>query len=367
MTQPEQPSSPDPTPAGQPSSVATTASPAAATGPTVPAQIVIKQSGAGRFVSWLGWMGFLLCIPIILGMSAAYQDYFNRSQGIQERYHSRSKTAKQKVAIIEVAGAIMQSDGFVKRQIDRVREDENVKAIVLRVNSPGGSVSASDYILHHLNELREDRELPLVVSMGGIAASGGYYVAMAVGDEPDSIFAEPTTTTGSIGVIIPHYDVSALMKEFGVKDDSFVSNPRKQILSMTRPASEEDREVIQSYLMQAFNRFKTVVKSGRPKFRDDEAALNQVATGEIFAAEKAEELGLVDEIGFIEAAIDRAVELAGVKGKVRVVEYRRPATLMSSLGLAQATSAPSWVDSMLELSVPKAYYMFSTAPGFRLE
>ena len=104
------------------------------------------------------------------------------------------------MAIITVSGVIVDGDGYVKKQIERVRQDEDVKAIVLRVNTPGGTVTGSDYILHHLNRLRAERKLPLVVSMGSVAASGGYYVSMAVGDQPQSIYAEPTTTTGSIGV-----------------------------------------------------------------------------------------------------------------------------------------------------------------------
>ena len=91
---------------------------------------------------------------------------------------------------------------------------------MLRVDSPGGTVSGSDYIYHHLREMpREKRKIPLVVSMGGMAASGGYYVSMAVGHEPDTIFAEPTAFTGSIGVIIPHYDLAGLMEKIGAKED----------------------------------------------------------------------------------------------------------------------------------------------------
>ena len=100
--------------------------------------------------------------------------------------------------------------------------------------------------------------------MGSIATSGGYYVAMAVGDQPKSIYAEPTTTTGSIGVIIPHYDLSGLLARLDIKDDSLVSHPRKQMLSMTRPVSADDRRCLEAYLQDAFKRFKGVVKSGRP-------------------------------------------------------------------------------------------------------
>ena len=146
------------------------------------------------------------------------------------------------MAIISVEGVILEAeDGFVKRQIDRVMDDKNVKAVVLRVDSPGGSVSGSDYIYHHLRNMLEKRKIPMVVSMGSIAASGGYYVSMAVGHEPDTIFAEPTAFTGSIGVIIPHYELAGLMEKIGAKEDTIISNPLKGMGSFARPMTKQER------------------------------------------------------------------------------------------------------------------------------
>ena len=207
--------------------------------------ILKQQHSTGGWFAWLGWLAFLICIPVMIGMWSSYKDYFNDDEGISEIYHSLSKDADDKIAIIQATGVIADPKGFVKKQMNRIREDDDVKAIVLRVNSPGGTVTASDYIYHHLSELVEDRDLPIVVSMGGIAASGGYYIAMAVGDTEDSIFAEPTTTTGSIGVIVPHYDLSGLLKDYNVKNDSIVSHPRKNMLSMTKSVSAEDRAIMQ--------------------------------------------------------------------------------------------------------------------------
>ena len=255
-------------------------------------QIIIHQSGGRffRFVSWLGWIGLLFCVPVILGMYAGFHDYFDTTGGIQEKYLSLAKHGRDKVAVINVKGLIT-GDGYVKRQIDRVKGDDKVKAIVLRVDSPGGTVTGSDFIYHHLTKLTADKGIPLVVSMGSMAASGGYYVAMAVGDQEKSIFAEPTTTTGSIGVIIPHYDISGLLKRYDVKNDSIASHPRKQMLSMTKELSPEDREILQNYVNESFERFKKIVRSGRPDFDRDEQALDNLATGEIFSAEQAKKLG----------------------------------------------------------------------------
>jgi protease IV len=319
-----------------------------------------------RWLGWAGWMGFFLCVSIIMGMTAKYQEYYGAVDGgIQERYHSRDKASEDKVAIIEVEGVIGSIDDFVKKQIEQVRKDEQVKAVVVRVNSPGGTITGSDYIYHHLTKLKAERQIPLVVSMGSIAASGGYYVSMAVGDQAKAIYAEPTTTTGSIGVIIPHYDVSGLLERYDVKDDSIVSHPRKKLLSMTKPMSEDDRGVLEAYMADAFGRFKTVIKAGRPSFRENEAALDVLATGEIFTATQAQTHGLVDELGFIEDALDRAAELAQLdKDKVRVIYYSPPVTLLDALAMARAPQPGMSISlrSFLEFQVPQAYYLATLAP-----
>ena len=199
--------------------------------------------------------------------------------------------------------------------------------------------------------------------MGSIAASGGYYVSMAVGDQKKSIYAEPTTTTGSIGVIIPHYDVSGLMARYDVKDDSIASHPRKQMLAMTRPIPEEHRELLQAYVNESFDRFKEIVKQGRPMFRNDDSVLNELATGEIFTATKAKEAGLVDEIGFLEAAIDRAMELAHLDtSNTSVVRYLRPASLFDVAGLVMSKPQQPDLSALLELTSPRAYYLASSMP-----
>ncbi len=333
-----------------------------------PTQLVIYQTGlATRILTWLGWTGFAICSLLVISQWLALYDYFDNSHGITEKYVQGAEFGSDKVAVLSIEGVIMEGDGFVKQQIDRIREDQSVKAIVVRVDSPGGTVTGSDYIYHHLKKLRKEKGVPMVVSMGSIAASGGYYVSMAVGDQPDSIYAEPTTTTGSIGVIIPHYNVSGLMKKYDVEDDSIASHERKQMLSMTRELKPEHRAIIQSYVDESFGRFKEIVKSGRPIFRKDGSALDQLATGEIFSADQALKHGLVDKIGFIEEAIDRAAELARIEAKnVRVVKYKKPASLLGSLGAAEAklsrANDMNNVAALLELSTPRAYYLWSSFP-----
>ena len=367
---PANPSNPAPAPGPDPAPAATPQAPAAA--PTPP-QIIIQQQAPPRrrLLSWLAWIGLAVCGYMLFSQWSARSEYYDVTEGIREKYHSGNKTASDKVAIISVRGVILEGDGFVKRQIDRVRQDDQVKAIVVRVDSPGGTVTGSDYIYHHLKKLHKQRGIPLVVSMGSLAASGGYYVAMAVGDEQNSIFAEPTTTTGSIGVIVPHYDLSGLLQKFEVRNDSIVSHPRKQLLSTTRPMSAEDRQIIQAYVDESFERFKEIVKAGRPALKRsnkgqeliDAQTGRDLATGEVFTATVAKQLGLVDRIGFIEDAIERAIELAQLdKGRVRVVQYQRPPTLMGWVGMAEAPQPGLSLATLLELNTPRAYYLATSLP-----
>ena len=324
--------------------------------------MVAQPSWFTRFFSWLGWFLFAITAISLLGFVGRLSDYFNTTGNITEKYVSGGKYAQDKIAVISIEGVIMEGDGFVKRQIERVHEDEHVKAIVVRVDSPGGTVTGSDFIYHHLNKLRKEKNIPVVVSMGSVAASGGYYVSMAVGNQEKVIYAEPTTTTGSIGVIIPHYDISGLMEEYHVKDDSIASGPRKQLLSMTRPLSDDHRAIVKDYINESFVRFKEIIKSGRPQFDDHPEQLDELATGEIFSASKAKKNGLIDEIGFLEDAIDRALEMAQLEKKnTRVVKYSRPTALLEALGGAQA--AHTQLDTMFELSSPKAYYLSTTLPA----
>jgi protease IV len=286
---------------------------------------------------------------------------------VQERFYSHQSFATDKVAILSIDGLIISGEGFFKRQIDHALKDAKdgkLKALVLRVNSPGGTMSGSDYMYHHLCELSKETSIPIVVSMGGIAASGGYYASMAVGDAKDSIFAEPTTWTGSIGVVIPHYNLAGLMKEIGVADDSIASNPLKEMGSLSRPMTEEERKIFQALVEDGFTRFKKVVEYGRPKFKQDPAALDKLATGQVFTADQALQNGLIDKIGFVDDAVDRAIALAHLdKDNVRVVKYKPEASLANLLfGAQSAKSANLELAALLEMATPRAYYLYTWMP-----
>ncbi len=287
---------------------------------------------------------------------------------VQEKFVSHDQTAKDKVVILPIEGVILESeDGFVKRAIDTAMKDVHVKAVVLRVDSPGGSVSGSDYIYHHLCELRDTNKIPIVVSMGGIAASGGYYVSMAVGHTPGTIFAEPTCFTGSIGVIIPHYNVAGFMEKYGLADDSIASRELKTMGSITKAMTPKEKDVFQALVNDSFNRFKEVIYSGRSEFDKDHKKLDDLADGRIYTAPQAvdKKHGLIDEIGFLENAVDKAIKLAGLDPtKVKVVRYKQEPGLGSILMGSQASKSQSLdLKALLEMTTPKAYYLASWLPG----
>lgn len=327
-----------------------------------------RRAASGVRAVFLALLVMALGISIVLNLvllSTFSGSFIHADSDLREKYHSLDRGARDKIAVIKVSGAIMDGEGFVDKQIKAVKNDDHVKAVVLRVDSPGGRVTACDYIYHRLNEMLAERDIPLVVSMGGLAASGGYYVSMAVGDTPDSIFAEPSTWSGSIGVIIPHYDLSGLLAEYDVEDDSIASHPLKEIGSPLKKMTDEERAILQGLVDNSFARFKEIVLAGRPKFRDQPEILDTVATGQVFATSQALEYGLVDKEGFLDDAILRAVELAGLDAdKVGVVTYQRQMGLLDevlfgSMAKAQQRNIVSDVSRILDLSVPRAYYLFA--------
>jgi protease-4 len=310
-----------------------------------------------------------IAVLAAMASAGANAQYFQKDAKVVEQYHSLSKTAVAKVAVVDISGAIMGGGGFIRSQIDRIIADEDVKAVVLRIDSPGGTVSGSDEIHYRIQEMMKGRQVPVVVSMGGIAASGGYYIAMAAGGHDDVIYAEPATITGSIGVIIPHFDVSKLLKRLDIEDESITSGPLKGMLSPTKQVSPElaqrERKILQALVDEMFGRFKTIVKQGRPKL--DDAKLAAVSTGQIFTAQQAIDAGLVDRIGFVEDAIGRAVELAGLtKETARVVKYVKPKGLVDELiggGVnASVRCATPW-EAFAEWTTPRAWYLCSWWPA----
>jgi protease-4 len=205
--------------------------------------------------------------------------------------------------------------------------------------------------------------------MGSMAASGGYYVAMAAGPNPRTIYAEPTCWTGSIGVIIPHYDLAGLLSKYDVKDDSISSHPLKQMGSLTadlpEPYRAEEKKILQQLVDDTFTRFKNIVLTSRPDLAQDADSQEAVFTGRIFTAPEAKDKHLVDELGFVEDAISRAIELAHLDANnVRVVKYNKQVKVWDELLMgSQGRPAGFNLQSLLDLSAPRAFYLCTLLPA----
>ena len=198
-----------------------------------------------------------------------------------------------------------------------------------------------------------------MVSMGGLAASGGYYVSMAVGDTPDSHLRRADHLDRLDRRDHPPLrPLRALLEKLGVQDDSIASHPLKNMGSFAKRMTDEEREIFQALVDDSFVRFKDIIKAGRPKFQQDPEGLDKLATGQIYTAEQALELGLVDKIGFIEDAVDRAIELAQLdKDDVRVVKYQREPTLADILLGVRAPDRGVDLAALLDMTTPRAYYL----------
>lgn len=243
-----------------------------------------------------------------------------------ERSRGRIATGGPKVALLELVGTIsdvtearVQPTGGVQKLLDdlaEVRENPEFAAVVVRINSGGGSAAASQEIHRAILKVREAGK-PAVVSMGDIAASGGYYAAVAA----DEIFANPSTITGSIGVLAQFLNAAELAERYGVKLETIKTGPFKDIGNPTEPITDAQRQVIQAVVDDSLDQFVAAVVEGRGL---DEEFVRRIADGRILTGNQALELGLIDAFGGVEEAVDRAWELAGLDGEPQVVRFVEP-------------------------------------------
>ena len=233
----------------------------------------------------------------------------------------QSASIGDKVAVIDITGAISRTQTTID-QIHQYRDDQTVKAIVLRINSPGGSVAPVQEIYSELKKL----EKPIVASMGSTAASGGYYIA-AIADE---ILANPGTLTGSIGVIMQFTKLKGLYEKVGLEQQVVKSGKFKDTGSPVRDMTDEERELLQATLDDVHSQFIDAVFEGRQGHltREEIVAL---ADGRIFSGQQALEHKLVDQLGNLPDAIERAGELGGIEGKPKVVRTERKTSLLERL------------------------------------
>ncbi len=210
----------------------------------------------------------------------------------------------------------MTSPNRIKEELEKAAKDDRVKAVVVKINSPGGTVSAADVILHELKAFKAAKAVPVVVCLQGLATSGGYYVAQA----GDTIIAYPTCITGSIGVIAMKFNLRGLMDKFGVDDDVVKSGKWKDFWSPFRAATPQEKEMMQQVIDDFYRGFVDVVAQGR---KLSLKKTREVADGRIFTASQARDLGLVDQLGYLDDALELARVKAGLDAP-RVITYHRP-------------------------------------------
>jgi protease-4 len=282
-------------------------------------------------------------------------------------------SGSQKILMIEIDGVITEAaqvvdffgtveEGAVSRlreELDLARKDPQIKALVLRINSPGGTVTGSDLLHQEIRRFKSERDVPVVAQLMGIAASGGYYVAVSA----DEIIAQPTTVTGSIGVIFSGFNLSGLMEKIGVEDQTITSGPFKDAGSMTRPMRPVEKAQLQAIIDDFHARFVEVVQAGRANLAAEDVAA--LADGRIFSAPQALEAGLVDRIGSLESTLASARKRAGVS-EASVVTYHRPReyanNLYTRLPAPRAPLVDLWPD-VLALEGPTFLYLWAPGSG----
>jgi protease-4 len=240
---------------------------------------------------------------VIIGMSALLLFGFKKTQF----------EFGEKVGIIELNGMIVDSKDVIQ-DIKRFREDDAIKAIVIRIDSPGGGVGPSQEIFREIRKTVPFKKV--VSSMGAVAASGGYYIAAGT----DGIVANPGTITGSIGVIIGFTNIQELLEKIGLVPVVFKSGAYKDTGSPVRKMTEDEKKILQSFVNTIHKQFVKAVAEGR---KMDQHKVESLADGRIFSGEEAQAFGLVDRLGNLEDAIEWAGQMVGIKGKISTVYARK--------------------------------------------
>jgi len=269
----------------------------------------------------------LFLVLVAAGCVTVKVDLFEESKPLEEKVISGY--GRDKILLVDVSGMIVETrprslfsltavttPDRIKEVLDKAAKDRRIKAVVLRINSPGGTVSASDIIHHELLNYKKETGVPVVACLMGLATSGGYYLAQT----GDTIVAHPSGITGSIGVLAMKLNVKGLMDKVGVEGEMVKSGRWKDFWSPFRPATPEEKQMMQEVINSYYRSFVDVVAQGRHM---DLQAVQRVADGRIYTAAQAKDLGLVDSLGYLDDAINLAKKKAGLE-EVTVVRYQHP-------------------------------------------
>jgi len=257
---------------------------------------------------------------------------------------------KSKLLLLDITGFISEKDrsggirekpsmvAEVKEALQKAEKDEDIAGVILRINSPGGTVTASDLILHELLAFKSRKKVPIYACITGIGASGGYYIATAA----DEISAHPTAITGSIGVLVMRFNVEGLLSKIGVTEKTVKSGDKKDILSPFRPATPEEEKIIQTLITGLHQRFVDVVLA-RPGAPLTKPELEKLADGRIFTAQQAVAARLIDRVGYLDdtvAVMKKKLNLSEAK----VIAYYRNGSYRGTIYSGSAVETPSVVN-----------------------
>ncbi len=248
-----------------------------------------------------------------------------------------------KIAVININGVISNYETAIQN-IETAQIDSSIKAVVIAVDSPGGAVGAAQEIYSAIEKLRKEK--PVVVSMGNVAASGGYYISVPA----NVIYANPGTITGSIGVIIQHVSFAKVLDKLGIKVENIKSGKNKDILYPNKELTPQQKKLLEETIKDVYNQFLEDIV----KYRQiDINTLKQYADGRIFTGRQAKKLKLIDKLGNIQDAVEEAKKLAGLEGKkVMVIRIRKEESILKKM-------LQSKISSLETLSFPQFYYLLS--------
>jgi protease-4 len=345
-----------------------------------------------RWAFYLAFWASISFNALILILAFTLSD---NETSLRHRHHSGQKLAHDRIALIRIDGVLFEGlTSYAQKQIEEAAHDDRVKAVVVRINSPGGTITASDDLHKRLTDLHlgnpqkqtSPKPKPMVVSMASIAASGGYYIAMPA----QHIVAERTTITGSIGVYASFLNVADLADQHGVHMETIKAGAVKDSGSMFHHMTPQERKIWQDMVNQAYDQFVTVVEEGRPELKgkvakevvikeeipasDDKGQplfngngetkkvpFTRIrADGGIFTADQAKQYGLIDQIGYLDDAVAEARKLAGLGENYEVISYDRPHSFASLfLGDEVRQSPPNGLDfqKLGQAATPRLWFL----------
>jgi protease-4 len=246
----------------------------------------------------------------------------------------------------------------MREEIDLALEDPDIAALLLRIDSPGGTVIASEMLYREVLRFKAKTSRPVIAQLVGAGTSGAYYVAMAA----DEVRAYPSSVTGSIGVIVFGLNLSGLMERYGVANQTLTTGSFKDAGSPLRPMRPEERAQLESVARDLFVSFLDAVEKGRPKLT--RARIEELADGRVYSAGQALQAGLIDAVGDLPEAVEAAKRAAGIEGDARVVVYHRPGEEPENLFWARAPAQPeAQALDVRQLSGPAFLYLWSPGAG----